>query len=170
MGCSCEWITGKLPLCLSRKEWGQVWHRFLRDLPILLPSSRKQGLNRRQNRDWLFASVEIYRLDARYGKQLPWKENMSPSQQLTIEQAISRANKAAEQGNIDVARQLYSAVLQHQPTTRLQHRGCVNYNESCHTINPCRHRWWTHHRISLMPWSIYIIPARWRRLNRLVKH
>ena len=40
---------------------------------------------------------------------------MSPSPQLTIEQAISRAKKAAEQGNIAVARQLYSAILQHQP-------------------------------------------------------
>ena len=40
---------------------------------------------------------------------------MSPSPQLTIEQAISRAKKAAEQGNIAVARLLYSAILQHQP-------------------------------------------------------
>ena len=40
---------------------------------------------------------------------------MSPVQQLTIEQAISRAKEAAEQGNIAVARQLYSAILQHQP-------------------------------------------------------
>ena len=40
---------------------------------------------------------------------------MSPSQQLTIEQAISRAEKAAKQGNAAVARQLYNAVLQHQP-------------------------------------------------------
>ena len=40
---------------------------------------------------------------------------MSPSPQLTIEQAISQAEKAAEQGNIAIARQLYSAILQHQP-------------------------------------------------------
>jgi len=40
---------------------------------------------------------------------------MSPSQQLTIEQAISQAEKAAKQGNATVAQQLYSAVLQHQP-------------------------------------------------------
>ena len=40
---------------------------------------------------------------------------MSPSPQLTIEQAISRAKKAARQGNIAVARQLYQAILQHQP-------------------------------------------------------
>ena len=40
---------------------------------------------------------------------------MSPSQQLTIEQAISRARKAAKQGNVAVARQLYQAVLQHRP-------------------------------------------------------
>ena len=39
---------------------------------------------------------------------------MSPSQQLTIEQAISQAEKAARQGNAAVARQLYNAVLQHQ--------------------------------------------------------
>ena len=40
---------------------------------------------------------------------------MSPSQQLAIEQAISLAEKAADQGDIAVARQLYSAVLQQQP-------------------------------------------------------
>ena len=40
---------------------------------------------------------------------------MSPSQQLTIEQVISRAKKAAKQGNLAVAQQLYQAVLQHQP-------------------------------------------------------
>ena len=40
---------------------------------------------------------------------------MSPSQELTIAQAISRAKKAARQGDVAVARQLYSAVLQHQP-------------------------------------------------------
>jgi len=40
---------------------------------------------------------------------------MSPSQQLTIAQALSRAKKAAKQGNLAVAQQLYQAVLQHQP-------------------------------------------------------
>ena len=40
---------------------------------------------------------------------------MSQSQQLTIEQAISQAEKMARQGNVAVARQLYRAVLQHQP-------------------------------------------------------
>ena len=39
---------------------------------------------------------------------------MSPSQQLTIEQAISQAEKAARQGNVAVARQLYNAILRHQ--------------------------------------------------------
>jgi len=40
---------------------------------------------------------------------------MSPGQQLTIKQALSRAKEAAKQGNTAVARQFYSAVLQHQP-------------------------------------------------------
>ena len=48
---------------------------------------------------------------------------MSPSQQLTIEQAISQAKKATEQGNIAVARQLYSAVLQHQPNQPIAIQG-----------------------------------------------
>ena len=39
---------------------------------------------------------------------------MSSSQQLTIEQAISQAEKAARQGNVAVARQLYNAILRHQ--------------------------------------------------------
>jgi len=48
---------------------------------------------------------------------------MSPSQQLTIEQAISQAEKAAVQGNIALARQLYSAVLQHQPNQPIATQG-----------------------------------------------
>ena len=40
---------------------------------------------------------------------------MYPSPQLTIEQAISQAEKAARQGKVAVARQLYNAILQHQP-------------------------------------------------------
>ena len=37
------------------------------------------------------------------------------SQKLTIQQAISRAKKAAKQGNIAAAVKLYNAVLQQQP-------------------------------------------------------
>ena len=40
---------------------------------------------------------------------------MPQSQQLTIEQALSRAKKAAKKGKIAVALELYNAVLQHQP-------------------------------------------------------
>ena len=40
---------------------------------------------------------------------------MSQPQQLTIKQAISRANKATKQGNFTDALQLYNAILQHQP-------------------------------------------------------
>ena len=49
---------------------------------------------------------------------------MSPSQQLTISLALSRAKKAAKQGNLAVAQQLYQAVLQHQPLSgqRARHR------------------------------------------------
>ena len=48
---------------------------------------------------------------------------MPPSQQLTIEQVISQAEKAAVQGNIALARQLYSAVLQHQPNQPIATQG-----------------------------------------------
>ena len=48
---------------------------------------------------------------------------MSPAQQLTTEQAISQAEKAARQGNVPVARQLYSAVLQHQPNHPIATKG-----------------------------------------------
>jgi len=41
--------------------------------------------------------------------------NYQNSQQLTIQQAISRAKKAAKQGKIADAVELYNAVLQHQP-------------------------------------------------------
>ena len=42
-------------------------------------------------------------------------KNMPQSQQLTIEQALSRAKKATKQGNTAVAVNLYNTVLQHQP-------------------------------------------------------
>ena len=40
---------------------------------------------------------------------------MSPAQQLTIKQALLQSKKAANQGNVAVARQLYQVVLQHRP-------------------------------------------------------
>ena len=40
---------------------------------------------------------------------------MAQSQQLTIEQALSRAKKANKQGKTAVAVELYTAVLAHQP-------------------------------------------------------
>ena len=48
---------------------------------------------------------------------------MSQSQQLTTEQAISLAEKAAKQGNVAVARQLNSAVLQQQPNHPIATKG-----------------------------------------------
>ena len=48
---------------------------------------------------------------------------MPPAQQLTIEQAISRAEKAASQGNIAIARRLYSVVLQQQPNHPIATQG-----------------------------------------------
>ena len=48
---------------------------------------------------------------------------MSSSQQLTIEQVISRAKKASELGNLAVARQLYRAILQHQPNHPIATQG-----------------------------------------------
>ena len=46
---------------------------------------------------------------------------MSQSQQLTIEQAISQAEKTARQGNVAVARQLYSGLA-----APVQPPGCRN--------------------------------------------
>ena len=40
---------------------------------------------------------------------------MAQSQQLTIEQALSRAKKATKKGKTAVAVELYTAILQHQP-------------------------------------------------------
>ena len=42
-------------------------------------------------------------------------ENRPHSQQLTIQQAISRAKKAAKEGKIADAVELYTAILAHQP-------------------------------------------------------
>ena len=48
---------------------------------------------------------------------------MPPSQQLTIEQAISRAKKAVKQGNTALALRLYNAVLQKQPNHPVAKKG-----------------------------------------------
>ena len=48
---------------------------------------------------------------------------MSPSQQLTIEQAISRAKKAVKQGNTALAIKLYNAVLQNKPNHPVAKKG-----------------------------------------------
>ncbi|NOR51647.1 MAG: tetratricopeptide repeat protein, partial [Gammaproteobacteria bacterium] len=40
---------------------------------------------------------------------------MSKSQELTIDEALSRAKKATKQGNLADAIELYSVILQHQP-------------------------------------------------------
>ena len=48
---------------------------------------------------------------------------MSPSQQLTIEQALSRAKKAIKQGNVAVAVNLYNAILQQQPNHPIAKKG-----------------------------------------------
>ena len=69
---------------------------------------------------------------------------MSPAQQLTIKQAISRAKRATNQGNIAVAQQLYRAVLQQQPNhpiatkglRKLQPRGPDYQSLSAQTANP----------------------------------
>ena len=48
---------------------------------------------------------------------------MPPSQQLTIEQVLLRAKEAIRQGNVAVARQLYSAILQQQPNHPIARQG-----------------------------------------------
>ena len=50
-------------------------------------------------------------------------KNVPNSQQLTIEQALSRAKKATKQGKTAVAVQLYNAVLQHQPNHPVAKKG-----------------------------------------------
>jgi len=76
---------------------------------------------------------------------------MSQSQQLTIEQAISQAEKMARQGNVAVARQLYRAVLQHQPNHPIATNALRLMEKSYYVINRYKHRRQTHHRIRLMP-------------------
>ena len=48
---------------------------------------------------------------------------MPQTQQLTIKQALSRAKKATQKGNVDVALQLYNAVLQNQPSHPVAKKG-----------------------------------------------
>ena len=48
---------------------------------------------------------------------------MVKSQQLTIPKAIRKAKKAIKQGDISTARQLYNAVLQHQPNHPVAKKG-----------------------------------------------
>jgi tetratricopeptide (TPR) repeat protein len=48
---------------------------------------------------------------------------MPSSQQLTVKQAISRAKKAVKEGKIEIALELYNAVLQYQPTHPIAKKG-----------------------------------------------
>lgn len=45
--CQYEWIPGKLPLRLSRKEWGEVLHWFLRGLPVVA-IAQETGIERKR--------------------------------------------------------------------------------------------------------------------------
>ena len=55
---------------------------------------------------------------------------MSPSQQLTIEQALSKAKKAAKQGNTAIAVKLYNAILQKQPNHSIAKKGLRKLQEA----------------------------------------
>ena len=48
---------------------------------------------------------------------------MSPPQQITIEQAISKAKKAAKAGNLALATELYNTILQGQPDHTIAKKG-----------------------------------------------
>jgi len=55
---------------------------------------------------------------------------MSPSQQLTIEQALSKAKKAAKQGDTAIAVKLYNAILQKQPNHSIAKKGLRKLQEA----------------------------------------
>ncbi len=69
---------------------------------------------------------------------------MAQSQQLTIQQALSREKKANKQGNTAVALELYKAVLQQQPNhpiakkrlRKLQEELPQNQSTEAETSNP----------------------------------
>jgi len=69
---------------------------------------------------------------------------MSQSQQLTIQQALSRAKKAAKQGKIAVAMEIYNAILQQQPNhpyakrqlRKLENSSPSDQTKQTHTPNP----------------------------------
>ena len=48
---------------------------------------------------------------------------MSPSKQLTVEQALSMAERAMQQGNTALGQRLYKAVLEHQPSHQIAKKG-----------------------------------------------
>jgi len=66
---------------------------------------------------------------------------MPPPQQLTIEQAPSRAKRAAKQGKVAVARYLYSAVLQHHSNHPIATQELRKLQKELQYINRCKHRW-----------------------------
>ena len=70
---------------------------------------------------------------------------MFPSQQLTIEQAISQAEKAARQGNVAVARQLYNAISRHQSNHPIATQGLRKLQQEL------PHRWRIRQQIRLIP-------------------
>jgi len=71
-------------------------------------------------------------------------QNVTQPQELTIEQAISRAKKAIKRGNTALAVQLYDTVLQHQPNHPIAKKGLrklrkdlpLNQSTQVQTANP----------------------------------
>ena len=58
------------------------------------------------------------------------------SQKLTIQQAMSRANKAAQKGKIADAVELYTVVLQHQPNHPIAKKDYASCKRNCHKPHP----------------------------------
>jgi tetratricopeptide (TPR) repeat protein len=65
---------------------------------------------------------------------------MPQPEQLTIEQAISRAKKAAKRGNREVATQFYQAVLQQQPNHPLAKKGLRKLQKESRLRQPVQTR------------------------------
>jgi len=89
--------------------------------------------------------------------------NYQNSQQLTIQQAISRAKKATKKGKIADAVELYNAVLQQQPNHPIAKKRLNKLQKELPRDQSAQEQTTQPSQVQIDALSIYIKRARWQR-------
>ena len=89
--------------------------------------------------------------------------NNQNSQELTIQQALSRAKKATKQGKIADAVELYNAVLQQQPNHPIAKKRLNKLQKELPRDQSAQEQTTQPSQVQIDALSIYIKRARWQR-------